>query len=384
MARANRAAAAPKKKTTRAVRRGSNMMPLMPMKGITWHKAQWYTHYEVESKEWLSTVKTYIKKHYDKKLVSAINKLPDWKIGGKSHWACAAYLLDNQPEIVPEAYSTGLNRWINELAEEGAAVVEEKKAEEKSSTVKKPNIQDHLREKARECANDLEEIYDEFIYTDNCKFVKDRTAPMTILHDKNPSPQLINSIIVSEWKKQLDEFKETLNGTDPQLVEGYRHFKKTDIKNIIKFIEQIIADCESYVQLKKVNRAPRRRVPVTPEKQARKYKILKEYPELGIESMPASKLVNGSEAWLYDVKKRKLIHLVADEYTKTFTVKNNSIIGYSTKETVQKTIRKPVEQIKDFMKQSKPGSRKAFSDIKTTEVAWNTRGTENLVILKVW
>ena len=207
---------------------------------------------------------------------------------------------------------------------------------------------------------------------------------MTILHDKNPSPQMINSIIVSEWKKQLDEFKETLNGTDPQLVEGYRHFKKTDIKNIIKFIEQIIADCESYVQLKKVNRAPRRRVPVTPEKQARKYKILKEYPELGIESMPASKLVNGSEAWLYDVKKRKLIHLVADEYTKTFTVKNNSIIGYSTKETVQKTIRKPVEQIKDFMKQSKPGSRKAFSDIKTTEVAWNTRGTENLVILKVW
>ena len=384
MAKANKVAARPKKKTVRATRRGANMMPLMPTKGITWEKAKWYTHYEVESKEWLTTVKAYIKKHYDKKIVSAINKLPDWKIGGKSHWACTAYLLDNNPDMVLQEYKDGIDRWIKELAEEGTKVVEEKKAEEKTTTVKKPNIQDHLREKAQECAAELEDLYDEFVYTDKCKFIKDRATPLSILHDKNPSPQMINSIIVNSWKVQLDEYKEVLEGNDPQLVEGYRHFKKTDVKNIIKFIEQIIADCASYIQLKKVNRAPRRRVPVTPEKLSRKYKFLKEFPELGLTSMPASKLVNASEAWLYDVKKRKLIHLVADEYTKTFTVKNNTIIGYSAKETVQKTIRKPEEQIKAFMKQSKPGSRKEFSNIKTTEVAWNTRGTENLVILKVW
>jgi hypothetical protein len=57
MARVNKAAAKPKKKTVRSVRRGANLMPLMPTKGLTWEKAKYYTHYEVESKEWLTTVK---------------------------------------------------------------------------------------------------------------------------------------------------------------------------------------------------------------------------------------------------------------------------------------------------------------------------------------
>ena len=141
MARANKAAAKPKKKTVRATRRGANMMPLMPTKGLTWNKAKYYTHYEVESKEWLTTVKTHIKNNYDKKIVSAINKLPDWKVGGKSHWTCAAYLLDNQPDLVPDLYQEGIKKWILELAEEGAALVEEKKAEEKT----KPSALDSLK-----------------------------------------------------------------------------------------------------------------------------------------------------------------------------------------------------------------------------------------------
>jgi len=108
MARASKVAAKPKKKAVRAVRRGSNMLPLMPTKGLTWQKAHYYTHYEVESKEWLTTVKAHIKKAYDKKVVSSINKLPDWQIGGKSHWACAAFLIDNDnAQLVPRGHRTG-------------------------------------------------------------------------------------------------------------------------------------------------------------------------------------------------------------------------------------------------------------------------------------
>ena len=133
MARANKAAAKPKKKTVRAVRRGANMLPLMPTKKLTWIKAHYYTHYEVETKEWLTRCKLYIKNKYDKKIVSAINKLPDWKVGGKSHWACAAYLIENDfSELVPEGHVKGLDKWILELAEEGAALVEEKKAVDKT------------------------------------------------------------------------------------------------------------------------------------------------------------------------------------------------------------------------------------------------------------
>jgi hypothetical protein len=87
---------------------------------------------------------------------------------------------------------------------------------------------------------------------------------------------------------------------------------------------------------------------------------------------------------LYDSKKRKLIHLVADSHTQAFTVKSNSIIGFSTVDTVQKTLRKPADQLKSIVGAGKPAARKAFKDINTTETAWNARGTENLIILKSW
>jgi len=95
-------------------------------------------------------------------------------------------------------------------------------------------------------------------------------------------------------------------------------------------------------------------------------------------------LIDKSEAWLYDTKKRKLIHVVADDYSKTFTIKNNSIIGFSTVETQQKTLRKPAEQLKGITAVGKPAARKFYKDIRATEVVFNGRGTENLIILRVW
>ena len=79
-----------------------------------------------------------------------------------------------------------------------------------------------------------------------------------------------------------------------------------------------------------------------------------------------------------------LFRSVADEYAKAFTVKNNSIIGFSTVETQQKTVRKPAETIKAISSAGKPAARKIFKDLTTTETAWNARGTENLVVLRCW
>jgi hypothetical protein len=153
---------------------------------------------------------------------------------------------------------------------------------------------------------------------------------------------------------------------------------------VIKFCEAVVNDCGAYVQIKKVERKPRKVKAVPPEKRAAKFKIQAEFAELKLKSLPAASLVDRSEAWLYDTKKRKLIHLVADSHTQAFTVKNNSVIGFSTVETLQKTLRKPAEQLKSIVAVGKPAARKAFKDIRATETAWNARGTENLVILKSW
>ena len=76
--------------------------------------------------------------------------------------------------------------------------------------------------------------------------------------------------------------------------------------------------------------------------------------------------------------------MVADSHVGSFTVKNNSIIGFDTTESIQKTLRKPAEQIKALLAGGKPAARKVFKDIKATETKFNGRGTEDIVILKAW
>jgi len=242
-------------------------------------------------------------------------------------------------------------------------------------------IQDRLREKVSECAGELDGMFDEFIAS-GAKMSAD-FKPIVLMRGLNVAPQMISTL--SEiWKARQAEFEEVAEGKDSQLIEGYRHLSKIQLRNVLKFCETVINDCGAYIQIKKVERKPRKKKAVSPEKQAGKFKFLAEFAELKLKSLAPSQLIEKSEAWLYDTKKRKLIHLVADEYSKTFTIKNNSIIGFSTVETQQKTLRKPAEQLKGIGAVGKPAARKFYKDIRATEVAFNGRGTENLVILRVW
>jgi hypothetical protein len=190
--------------------------------------------------------------------------------------------------------------------------------------------------------------------------------------------------IAEVWKCKLAEFEEVVEGRDADLVEGYNHLSKNQIKQCIKFIEQVIADCGNYVQIKKVERKPRAKKAPSPEKLSAKFKYLKDFAELKLTSIASSQLVGASEAWLYDSKKRKLIHVMADTHMGTFSIKGSAIVGFDTVQTVQKTLRKPAEQLKELLVGGKPAARKVFKDIKSTETKFNGRGNENLIILKSW
>ena len=258
-----------------------------------------------------------------------------------------------------------------------------KKTEEKES-VNRPNVQEIMKDKARAAGGELEGIFDDFILSGApSKFA---TKALDEVAKKNVLPQHI-SILTDVWKKKLNEFNELLDGKDKQLNEGYNYLTKTQTKNIIKFIEQVIADLNSYISVKKANKTPRKRKAVPVEKLVSKLKYLKEFKDpamkLDLVSLHPVKLHGASEAWVYDTAKRKLHHYIADEYSKSFTVKGNTIIGFDTGKSEIKTLRKPGEQIKEVMG-SKPAARKYFDNIKAVAVQPNGRFNENMIILKAF
>jgi hypothetical protein len=333
----------------------------------------WYGYFygKKDAKEFLAV---YLDAHNRAKDAKKIRAMPDSQVRMTAGWLCRMTMMGLQ---LDEHEQIKLDNLIAELL----LIKEEKVEEVRDEATARPNIQDRLREKVSECLGELDGQFDEFIAA-GAKLNADY-KPVSLMRSMNIAPQMVSEIR-DVWARKLIEFEEVVKGKDADLVKAYDYMTKTQLKACVKFCELVLSDCGAYVQIKKVERKPRKVKPVSPEKKAAKFKIQLEFAELKLKSLPAAQLVDKSEAWLYDTKKRKLIHIVADEYTKTFTVKNNAVIGFSTVETLQKTVRKPAETIKALSAAGKPAARKIFKDLTTTETAWNARGTENLVILRSW
>jgi phage FluMu protein Com len=373
------------KKTTRAPRRGVNRFSLMPTDN--WDKARFFAHYDLERKDCGTKVKEYIKKNFPKDYLTKINRLPDWKVDMHSHWAATAHLLEVNPDLVPDGYKTGIVKWIETLALEGAALTakkEETDGEEKPKKV--VNIQEIMREKADEALCDIEALFDEFI---DAKCPKDFIVNQKVvgaLTTRNVLPQHMATAI-KRYQRLLDEYLEVQEGKCEQLNEGYSHYSKMQIRYTIKFIEDVIAAMNGYIGLKQAAKEPRAKKAVPVERVVAKLKHCKSFKDdalkLELVGLSPVKLHQCAEAWVYDTAKRKMHHYVADDYSKCLMVKGNTIIGFDKKESGMKTLRKPVEQIKALMG-SKPAARKYFKEIKAVEAVPNGRFNTGMIILKAF
>jgi hypothetical protein len=336
----------------------------------------WY-NYHYGKKEAKDCIVDWLARNDRTQEAKEFNRIPEaavHKIG--IGWVCRANLLGL---ALTDAEVATINATIADYIAAGKSVKEVVEVAEVA--VIRPNIQDRLREKMSEAAGELEGMYDEMIRAGGRMSADYK--PISLLRSLNVAPQLIGTV-KQVWERRLEELQAVAAGKDADLVEGYAHYGKLQVRNFIKFAEQVIADCGSYVQIKKSEKKPRAKKAVPPEKVVARFKYAREFAELKLKSESATKLVGASEAWLYDSAKRKLIHVVADTHLGTFTVKGSAIVGFDPAATVQKTLRKPAEQIRSITSVGKPAARKAFKEIKATEVKFNGRGNDNLIILKTY
>lgn len=245
---------------------------------------------------------------------------------------------------------------------------------------KRPNIQEIMIAKAHEAGGEIDGLWDEYTQGE-MKASEKPQGIQNILANYNILAQHV-SILKDHWTKEQAEFKEAVAGTDADLSEAYSCYTKTQLKNMINYCAAIIAELDAYHQSKKAKLGTRKKKPVPPEKQVRKLKHLRNYPEFKLETVEPVKILKASELWVYNVKNRKLQYYVADDYAKVFTVKGTSILGFDTNKSAQKTLRKPEEIIKQLRMSGKPDSRKLFDGLKTTATAVNGRFNENLIIIK--
>ncbi len=377
-----------KRKKPRAQRR-TNAWDQLPLdKG--WNAVQYDIHYMIEAKEWLTKVKNYIKNNYDKKIIANINKLPDWKVGGKSHYATAAHFEEHAPDKIHPAYVGKLDKWIRELADEGAKVVELKKAEEKKKKqVYIPSIQERLEEATIDKMEELDDWCDDWI----------RDPKKNPLKDKNPL-QLFRKLeinlgharfIQKFYEGTYEELTELINlptskkqdDMQQQLAEGYNHLSTKEKKELQSFYQRIFQALDIIRAEKKQTRAVRKPKQKSAADLVKKLKFKPSDADHGIASVNPAEVIGASAVVVFNCKNRKLGIYYAEDHA-TLSVKGTTLQFFNENTSRQKTVRKPDEVLPNWKKVTKHKLKSQFGYLKTTDTKMNGRFNEETIILKVF
>lgn len=337
-----------------------------------WKRGKYFYYYYHDAKELRPFVVDLFGTKWNKKEHQAFNRLKDWEVGAQIGVMCKM-ILDGARW--PEADRAWAEKHVAALLKKGAAIKDETK--EEVAPKKVINIQDRLQDIRVETIGDLEEIEDAFIRTGQPPSVN----VLNWLRQKN-IPQQIIPAMEEFYAERLAFVIEARDSKDVQIREGYAHYKKKTWDMWIKWYNDIITDLDAYRRVKVASRKPRVRKPLSPEKLVRKLKYQKDAADLNIVSVNPKEIIGAQILWVYNTKSRKLGKYVASDLDKVLSVKGSTILGWDPKASVCKTLRKPKEQLKEFMNSGKVQLRSYLDKIKATEVKMNGRINAQTILLR--
>ena len=242
-------------------------------------------------------------------------------------------------------------------------------------TVRKTTVWDRVQATATEHGSALDEIIDNF----TASGYKNKFNAAKYLKGYELSGPVVK-ILAQYYRPHLEELREVEAGTDPELTAAYRVTGKA-LRRYIEFMESLVAACEDVVEKAAVQRKPRARKIKPPEVQVANMKYLVECPELNLVGIPLERLIGSSEAWFYDVEKRKLILYKALDRD-GLGAKGTTILNYDEKASGMHTVRKPTEFFKEPMIGYRAFSR-AWTMIKGKVTPLKGRTNDAMILLAV-
>ncbi len=320
---------------------------------------------------------------YTKDIIAQFKKTKDTRCS-VTMGAIAANLLKGMP-IARADFNDGrsTSQWlgekINEVLIQGKDDIEEEVADQKN-TVPVVSIQDRVREATYAMTDEIEDAIESFS-ADPETFDPKAFKVLNVLRGKQAKAAHAR-IIRDFYQRQHDEYIELQDGKCDQLKEAYSHLSKAQVKKIILFYHEVLSACEMLMQEAKVNRKPRAKKSKPVEKIVEKLKYCKGNEPLKLVSISPADIVGAKELWVFNIKTRKLGKYVTSEFSE-LSVKGTSITGFDEHKSVQKTLRKPEEQLKEFKSAGKVALRKFLEDIKAVDIKLNGRINEDTILLKV-
>ena len=329
-----------------------------------------------------------------------MNGMPDYNKKHDEYWQSLAGTMGTMAPA-----TDFLKKRVNEAMEQGAYIVTQKKQEEvEKAKVHQPTIQERIREQVNLQSEAIEEWLDGWItdpksfnpkgfnfkeHFQNFSVTQAHARKISSFYDGEISEY--NELLNFPSKAKIAKMDEHAQDMLEQLKEGYAHLSKDDVKKILEALGNIQMACQLVVDTSKATRKTRKRKPKSAEKLVEKLKYCKVDNKNSLASINPVEIIYANELWVFNVKTRKIGKYVAKNIDPQgmqregsgLSVKGTTIIGFNEAESVQKTLRKPEEKLKEFKEAGKVKLRTFLEDINAVDIKLNGRINADTVLMKV-
>lgn len=342
---------------------------------------EYFVHYEVPDKKCAATIFTWLEKDsgLEPELIKKLRRVPDvWF----SSFAKHTYIWHKTNGYMADDVKKHLLSKIPKLEDKAEEIIEQK--EEKAKETKpKVSIQQRMREQVEGLLGNWEGYIDDFS-SGNFDLKKfDPSTEMKVFGGGVIKPNHAK-IIKDDFASQYTEALEVLEWKDEDIKEAYDFMDKKMRKDFVAIYEKINAACDALILTGKATRKTRKPKAVSKEKVVSKLKFQINDSTLGIASVNPTEVIDATEIWVYNTKTRKVGMYVVDDLKSGMSVKGTTLQDFHPTKSVQKTLRKPAEQIKNWTGNAKTKFSKAFKDLTTTDTKMNGRFNDTTIILKAF
>jgi hypothetical protein len=306
---------------------------------------------------------------YDKSIIGRLSQVKAIDLHNVG-WNCRLLATGSTlPDDVWEKIETK----IGELT---ANVVEEAEDEAEQPVQKIVSIQDRINSKASDLIGELEEQLDVFFQEGVVQFDVKKWSL-----EKGIKPQ-VAARIAEHFRPQYDEITEAQAGTDKELVEAYKGWRKPVLKILGLFIKKIVDHMDEVEEAGKAIRKPRKKKVKPPHVLVAKMKFRPDWADLNITSIEPKGIIGASQLWVFNTKTRNLTvyHAVDRD---GLSVRGSTIIGFDTTTSVTKKLRKPRDILPQVLNLGKVPLRNIMKDLTTAETQANGRINVDTILLRV-
>lgn len=345
-----------------------------------------YYRLDIDTKAHKALVLNWMSKNgYTKAQLAAFKATKDWRVSS-TMGGIAGALLKGMPAVRSDfnngkSSSVWLGAQISQIIETGKNDSEPDDKKETKPSGPVLTIQERVRDAAYSMTEELEDAI-ELFYSDKDAWDPKAFKILNLLRGKGVKAAHAR-IIKDLYSRTYADLKELASGKGcEQLKEGYSHLPRKYVKKLIEFYTEIDSACGMLMEEAKVIRKPRAKKAVSKDKLVEKLKYLKTFENLKLVSINPIEIIGSKELWIYNTKTRKLGKYSASEFAE-LGVKGTTLTGFDENKSIQKTLRRPIEQIKEFKAAGKVALRKFLDDINAVDTKLNGRINEDIILLKV-